>query len=399
MNPYQVKDENGNLGKYKISPRYLPHIRLFAMDKGYKYNDIEDFLNNPSLQDRFYKEKLEGGGKVTLALGGTVQPNHNVVEVYRDGGKVKLTLNNYQDGGEVKRGTKEYREAYNQGTVTRQLPDGTFIAPQLREVVIEDTDDRIKDAVRQSTANVAQNYLNPAIKMGLAVANPMMGLGIAGIDIADAIRREDYQSAVIDAGLEALPYGIGKVSKPLIRSASNLLKTKNNPIFETVDEISKTVKKRPAMYEDYNLTTGKYDLYEMELADRFFPTREYADVSHKMSNLKKDLNIDLLDDFLNKLKLNNSDSRGINLEKDRGLFFDPKTGALYDSNTRYWLSRQYGNTPDIDGYLDYRGDYIFKNLGKKSGSFDKPRLPSQNKIIYQENTPTFQKGGKVKLHL
>ena len=103
-------------------------------------------------------------------------------------------------------------------------------------------------------------------------------------------------------------------------------------------------------------------MYSVNLPDRLVPGRSFEDVSHKMGNLKKDLGINKVQDFLYKRfpKLSNE----IPLDQGKGMLFDPETGKLFDSNTRYWLNRQYGHTPSIEGLIGERESSIAKNYGK-----------------------------------
>jgi hypothetical protein len=106
-------------------------------------------------------------------------------------------------------------------------------------------------------------------------------------------------------------------------------------------------------FSRYNPTTGVDEFYNANVADRLVPTRSFEDVAHKMGNLKDDLGITPLQDFFYKRipKLAPEHS----LEQGKGILFDPETGKLFDSNTRYWLNRQYGHTPSINSLLGPRG--------------------------------------------
>jgi hypothetical protein len=156
---------------------------------------------------------------------------------FQKGGRVSLS-SIFDNGGEVKRGTKEYKEAYEKGQVVRQTEDGTLIAPQLREVVIEDTDDRVKNAVRGATGDFAKDYIAPTAKMAASIANPVMGVGISAIDIANALYEGQYGTALLGAGAEALPYGVGKASKYVGKPLLEMIRKGSN----NVDDVSKKFK-------------------------------------------------------------------------------------------------------------------------------------------------------------
>jgi len=106
-------------------------------------------------------------------------------------------------------------------------------------------------------------------------------------------------------------------------------------------------------FSRYNPVTKADEFYNANVADRLVPTRSFEDVAHKMKNLKDDLKITPFQDFFYKRipKLAPETS----LEQGKGILFDPETGKLFDSNTRYWLNRQYGHTPSIESLLGPRG--------------------------------------------
>jgi len=113
----------------------------------------------------------------------------------------------------------------------------------------------------------------------------------------------------------------------------------------------------------YNPITKADEFYTANVADRLVPGRSFEDVSHKMSNLRKDLGISRAEDFLYKRvpKLGPK----IPLDQGKGILFDAETGQLFDSNTRYWLNRQYGHTPSINELLEPRGLVSkFKSIGQ-----------------------------------
>ena len=92
----------------------------------------------------------------------------------------------------------------------------------------------------------------------------------------------------------------------------------------------------------YNPKTKTYDVYEINVPQEAIPGRSYADVQHKIKNLRKDLNINPVENFIKKKFKTNAK---ISLDKDAGMVIDPETGKLFDSNTRYWLNREYGIFP------------------------------------------------------
>lgn len=123
----------------------------------------------------------------------------------------------------------------------------------------------------------------------------------------------------------------------------------------------KTIKGEYAVADAEGFYRGKTQPYEIEVADQIIPGRSYADVQHKMKNLRSDLGISPVEHFLNKYVPGFAKPIPLNQE-GAGILFDPSTGQLFNSNTRYWLNREYGFTPSIDELLEGRTAYFAKNM-------------------------------------
>lgn len=82
--------------------------------------------------------------------------------------------------------------------------------------------------VSSKSSKFAEDYVLPAAK--LAGSFTPAGVAIGLTDAYNAYKQGDTTGAIIGAGLEALPYGIGKVFKyiPKVNKASDLLYTGNN---------------------------------------------------------------------------------------------------------------------------------------------------------------------------
>jgi hypothetical protein len=108
----------------------------------------------------------------------------------------------------------------------------------------------------------------------------------------------------------------------------------------------------------YNPETKSYDVYEIDVPQEVIPGRSYEDVKHKMKSLRKDLGIGPVEHLMSKTF--GSKTNAPSIAKDSGIWIDPQTGKLFDSNTRYWLNREYGNIPkpSIDE------TYLAKNHGR-----------------------------------
>ena len=101
----------------------------------------------------------------------------------------------------------------------------------------------------------------------------------------------------------------------------------------------------------------KINIYEWNAPNQVIPGRSQEDVSHKMSSLKSDLNIGFAQDLASSYFP--SVAPNISLAKDTPLLISPE-GRLFDSNTRYWLARKYGQEPNISQVLPlekYARDY------------------------------------------
>lgn len=126
-----------------------------------------------------------------------------------------------QKGGETKRSTKEYKEAYDKGQVTRYNPNtDTYQGQDLPTFEMSAKDTRVSDAVRNTADDFAEDYVVPTLK-GMASftpAGPLIGL----TDAAVAFGEGDNVGGVLGAGMEALPYGIGKAIKSF-RNASKVV--------------------------------------------------------------------------------------------------------------------------------------------------------------------------------
>ena len=111
---------------------------------------------------------------------------------------------------------------------------------------------------------------------------------------------------------------------------------------------SADVKFRPSEITRLNPKTGLKEMYRANLPDRIVPGRSYEDVKHKMSNLYRDLGYNSIlgpKTSFNLEKLLPGPNREIGLVKDSGITYNPKSGGLFDSNTRYWANKQMGITP------------------------------------------------------
>jgi hypothetical protein len=114
----------------------------------------------------------------------------------------------------------------------------------------------------------------------------------------------------------------------------------------------------------------KINVYEWNAPNKVIPGRSEEDVSHKISNLKKDLDIGFVGNVASTFFP--SLAPQISLAKDHSMLVSPE-GRLWDSNTRYWLARKYGQEPNINQVLPlekYARDYGNLIYSTDDKSFD-----------------------------
>jgi hypothetical protein len=158
----------------------------------------------------------------------------------------------------------------------------------------------------------------------------------------------------------------------------------------------KDVQFRPAEIQSFNPQTKQYEIHTIDLPDRIVPGREYADVKHKLPSLRKDLNISGIDHAMNKYIP--GAAHPIGMARDSGIVIDPTTGQLFDSNTRYWLNREYGFEPNIGELLEPMSSRIARDYGTFKMSSDTAFENKKMGINYMDElaNPYTQKGNGLK---
>lgn len=147
---------------------------------------------------------------------------------------------------------------------------------------------------------------------------------------------------------------------------------------------------RPAQYTAYNPGDKMYDVYDVNLATEIKPGRPLEDVQHKIKNLRKDLGIGPVEHLMNKYIPGYA--RPIPLDQGKGMLFDPTSGKLFDSNTRYWLNKEYGFDPQIGELLGGREGWAAKNYGTHKYSTSQ----GTEGLKYLDETDAYKKGGEKK---
>jgi hypothetical protein len=200
----------------------------------------------------------------------------------------------------------------------------------------------------RSMEGVADAY-TPAAKVDRGMTTLANGLEAAGY-VTGA-------GELAGAGYSALKNGLAEsMESGVLSKVNNFI----NPAAPT--DLGEAIISKKQL-RSFNPETGSTDVYSVDVPDRIVPGRSFEDVAHKMKNLRKDLGISPIEDFFYKRipKLGPK----IPLDKDAGMLIDPETGRLFDSNTRYWLNRQYGHTPSVESLLEPRESFIAKNYGKR----------------------------------
>jgi hypothetical protein len=205
------------------------------------------------------------------------------------------------------------------------------------------------------------------ILSGLATAGGFANAGFNSVpDTYKAATDGRYLDAAGNAGLVALDLlpaaNIGyRYNKNL-----NLAKKDFSEFYKKLK--STPIKYEPLRTKKMNHETGKWEEWEMPVSTGAVrPTREYSDVVHKFPNLTKDLNIPKFQHVMDVAYPGRAGSGvGLMSNKKGSLMYEPTSGELFDSNTRYWLNKLYGHTPrSVKGLTNQRAASQVEHYGKK----------------------------------
>jgi hypothetical protein len=212
---------------------------------------------------------------------------------------------------------------------------------------------------------------------------------------------DEYEAKQKFAKAMAATYGLKKYGG---ESVPSLTKARFGRISKSGSKESNTFKAptlkdvqfRPAEIQSFNPQTKQYEIHTIDLPDRIVPGREYADVKHKLPSLRKDLNISGIDHAMNKYIP--GAAHPIGMARDSGIVIDPTTGQLFDSNTRYWLNREYGFEPNIGELLEPMSSRIARDYGTLKMSSDTAFENKKMGINYMDElaNPYTQKGNGLK---
>lgn len=162
------------------------------------------------------------------------------------------------------------------------------------------------------------------------------------LDVPSQVQKGEYADAAANVLTGALDIGTAGIISPLYKGAKATatelkaaLEAKNPANFKIPEQ---SYKKK--LYDLRDKGTGSYKLVEIDVPQEVIPGRSYDDVKHKLKNLRSDLNISPTEHYLSRI----FGRSPIGMSRDR-IIADPRDGRLFDSNTRYWLNRLYGNTP------------------------------------------------------
>ena len=209
--------------------------------------------------------------------------------------------------------------------------------------------------------------------------NPMFW----GASIGNNINKGNYGTAALEGALTVagLPGGLRGASRNFVQGSkylANDVKAIGNTIRGIMPEEKLLIPEQKyvnKVVEVWNPETKMYESFTVDVPQEIVPGRSYADVQHKMKNLRKDLGIGPVEHFWNKTF--GAKRSPATLVKDSGMVIDPETGRLFDSNTRYWLNREYGITPKASELVNE--NYLAKNYGQKlADDFDNIRLENSN---------------------
>ncbi len=162
------------------------------------------------------------------------------------------------------------------------------------------------------------------------------------LDVPGQVQKGDYADAAANVLTGALDISTAGIISPLYKGAKATatelkaaLDAKNPANFQIPEQWYKK-----ALYDLYDKGTDSYKLVEIDVPQEVIPGRSYDDVKHKLKNLRSDLNISPTEHYLSRI----FGRSPIGMSRDR-IIADPTDARLFDSNTRYWLNRSYGNTP------------------------------------------------------
>jgi len=236
------QDASGNWKDRKSVPNNFDDIYNKSIGK---LSENERRINVNKGRDWYYKN-------INNPSPGVPNPAYNATWKPR----IWEAVNTYQDGGtNVNYNTPEYNQAYQQGQVTRYNPQTDIYQGQdLPAFEISAKDTRVADAVRKGRDEFAQDYIVPAAKAAASFTplGPVIGLVDAGV----AFYQGDNIGGAIGAGMEALPYGLGKLGKlakpGLVKAGKQL--TENTPLKNAYKLNPYAFKPNP---EAYYRTLGK----------------------------------------------------------------------------------------------------------------------------------------------
>jgi hypothetical protein len=198
-------------------------------------------------------------------------------------------------------------------------------------------------------------------------------------DLDEANKYKERLGRILNVGLTAAPLlegvlSLGARAIPMAgRAASRLV-------------APTATSTRQATIQVFNRNTNMYETRLVDVPEQIIPGRSYGDIVHKMKNLRKDLNISLPEHYLKKW----FGARPISLERDKGLIISPE-GRIWDSNTRYWLNREYGNTPDPLSLIGPNATQYARSFGKVISQSPVQTMPT-GKLIFNS---TIENQGKT----
>jgi len=185
-------------------------------------------------------------------------------------------------------------------------------------------------------------------------------------DLDEANKYKERLGRILNVGLTAAPLlegalSLGARAIPMAgRTASRLVAPTSTST-------------RQATIQSFNPKTKMYETRLVDIPEQIIPGRSFEDVQHKIPSLLKDLKIGPVEHWFRKNF--KGIGKSIPTNNDQGLVIDP-TGKIWDKNTRYWLNRLYGHTPDpLELIKPYQGQYS-RNFGTLISESPKPNLTS-----------------------
>lgn len=272
--------------------------------------------------------------------------------------KVLEKINKMQGGGII---SKEYRDAYNKGNITRKVGD-TYVAKDLDEVTVKPTD---YNPIGQSVSKTLHTVGNGISKAAMSVTpySPVMaGMELGASFVPGSTNYGDTKNAAINAGLEVLPYGLmaglGKLGKFLSKTPK-VIRSKQAIATATNDA-------------SHNLM-ARQNFAFLDGMNKFDTSVYGGEVKHTL-NRSGDAMITINPDIKRRMAMSGLSQKPYKYIDQTGSLVNPKSGLVDNVNDTFHFGEPVAsfntdiakNTSNAAGKTDYRGNItLYRGQGNK----------------------------------